>query len=40
MAFQVRVNGLFLVGWHGKYIAKATATENDLLARALGFEHR
>jgi len=40
MEFQVRANSLFLVEWHGEYIAEATTAENDLLASALGFVHR
>jgi hypothetical protein len=40
MVFQVTADSLFLVGWYGEYIAKSTATEDNLLASALGFVHR
>ena len=40
MVLQVLADGVFLVGWHVEYIAKATSTENFLLASALGFVHR
>jgi hypothetical protein len=39
VVFQVLANSVFLVGWHVEYITKATSTENDLLASALGIIH-
>ena len=47
MFHQVPENRVFLVGWHGEYIAKATtavykaaAVVSSCLAGALGFIHR
>ena len=40
MVLQVPTNGVFLVGWHRKYITKATTAEGLLFASALWFVHR